>query len=77
MVKNNLCVDFFQQSVRNCLVLSCVGIENVKVIADTRYRIEQRAIRLAREEAAEAVRKKQQEELDYEMARIAAVEATL
>jgi len=32
---------------------------------------------LAREEAAEAVRKKQQEELDYEMARIAAVEATL
>jgi ankyrin repeat protein len=48
-----------------------------KVIADTRYRIEQRAIRLAREEAAEAVRKKQQEELDYEMARIAAVEATL
>ena len=51
--------------------------ECAKVIVDTRKRIEQRAIRVAREKAAEEARQRKEEELDRELARIAAVEATL
>jgi hypothetical protein len=51
--------------------------EVAKLISSTRDRIEKRALKLAREEAAELERIRKEEDLDVEMARIAQVEASM